>query len=285
MKPASGWISEKWENVEVRYRVKSLLLEEDTGFQHLQILETHEYGKMLLLDGIVQATEKDEFIYHEMMVHVPMLSHPVPRKVLIIGGGDGGILREVLRYSTVMECTIVEIDPAVVELCKEYLPGLSMGAFDDDRTELFIQDGAAFVRETDKKFDVIIVDSPDPIGPASVLFSKEFYVDLRNLLDARGIMVRQTGSVHMQHREQETAYVLLKELFAFTAFYVYCVPTYIGGLFSTLFCSNEINPLEIGSPLLHEKLSRNPIEPLLYYKPGIHIGAFHIPNMLRGRLP
>lgn len=285
MKPDSAWISEKWENVEIRYRVKSFLLEEQTGFQHLQILETYEYGKMLLLDGIVQATEKDEFIYHEMMVHVPMLSHPDPRKVLIIGGGDGGILREVLRYSSVTECTIVEIDPVVIERCKEYLPGLSRGAFDDERTEMIIRDGAAFVKETDREFDVIIVDSPDPIGPANILFSKEFYLDLRRVTGAHGIMVRQTGSLHMQAEVQETAYGLLKNLFAHTAFYVFCLPTYVGGLFSTLFCSEEIDPLETSSPLLHKKLSRNAIEPLLYYTPYIHIGAFHIPNKLRGRLP
>lgn len=283
MKADSTWISEKWQNVETRYRVKALLRDQDTGFQHLQIVETFEYGKMLLLDGIVQATERDEFIYHEMMVHVPMLSHPDPRKVLIIGGGDGGILREVLKYSAIERCTIVEIDPMVIELCKEHLPDLSRGAFDDPRTDLIITDGAVFVMETDETFDVIIVDSPDPIGPANVLFSEEFYLHVRNVMNTQGIMVRQTGSIHMQAEEQETAYGLLNGLFSHTAFYVYSVPTYVGGLFSTLFCSENINPLETDYRLLHEKLSKNSIAPM-YYNPGIHIGAFHIPRILRDRL-
>ena len=155
-----AWISEKWESVETRYSIKGVLLDESTEYQHMQIVDTIAYGRMLLLDGIVQTTEKDEFFYHEMMVHPAALTHPDPRNALIIGGGDGGILREVLKYNTIENCTIVEIDPNVVELCKKYLPGISRNAFDDSRTDLVIADGAQFIKETDIRYDLVIIDSP-----------------------------------------------------------------------------------------------------------------------------
>ena len=139
------WIYEKWENVHVSYKVKEIIKEMETDFQHLLLVDTFQYGKMLLLDGIVQTTEKDEFIYNEMMTHVPLTSHPNPSKVLIIGGGDGGVLREVLKHDAVDRATMVEIDPMVIDFCKKHLPSLSDGAFDDSRTELVIDDGFAFV--------------------------------------------------------------------------------------------------------------------------------------------
>ena len=176
------WISEKWNNLEVLYKVRSILYKSNSEYQHTQIVDSYEYGRMLLLDGIVQTTEKDEFIYHEMMVHVPMLSHPNPEEILIIGGGDGGILREVLKYDSVSSVTMVEIDSKVIDLCQEYLPMISAGAFEDKRTSLVIMDGAAYVQDTKKKFDVIIIDSPDPIGLAKVLFSKSFYLNLHDVM-------------------------------------------------------------------------------------------------------
>ena len=172
MKELNTWISEKWKSVEVRYRIKKILKESRTDFQHMMLVDTYQYGKMLVLDGIVQTAEKDEFIYHEMMAHVPMLSHPNPQKVLIIGGGDGGVLREVLRYDSVEKATIIEIDSEVVSTCQEHLPFISNGAFDDRRTNLIIGDGADYIQKTDARYDVIIVDSPDPIGPAQALFSE-----------------------------------------------------------------------------------------------------------------
>lgn len=277
------WVTEKWANVETRYRIKSVLHEEKTGFQHLLLADSCEYGRMLLLDGIVQTTEKDEFIYHEMMVHVPMLSHPAPRKVLIIGGGDGGILRETLRYRSVEKVALVEIDPRVIDLSRQYLPGISKNAFDDRRAEVIIADGAAYVRETKERFDVVIVDSSDPIGPAVILFSEEFYSNILGIMNPSGIMVRQTGSIHMQAPEQRESFQLLKKIFRHAALYVYAVPTYTGGLFSSIFCSDVINPTELVQDTLQERLSGNPIE-TLYYNPGIHLGAFSIPDFLKDRL-
>ena len=277
------WVTEKWQNVETRYRIQSVLYETDSKFQHTRIAESKMYGRMLLLDGIVQTTEKDEFIYHEMMVHVPLLSHSNPEKVLIIGGGDGGILREVLRHSSVRMATMVEIDSGVIDLCKVYMPMINRGAFEDSRANIVISDGAVFVKETDEKYDVVIVDSCDPIGPATVLFSKAFYSDIHDLLTPDGIMVCQTGSIHMQPDEQKEAYKLLSGIYSFTSPYVFTVPTYIGGLFSAMFCSEKIDPCKADIRILDEKAAVNNIE-TMYYSPGMHIGAFHVPGFLKERL-
>jgi spermidine synthase len=277
------WVSEKWKNVETRYRIKAVLYDEKSEFQHIQLVDTHEYGKMLLLDGIVQTTEKDEFFYHEMMVHIPMLSHPNPKQVLIIGGGDGGVLREVLRHPQVEKAAMVEIDPNVVDFSKKYLPSISNGAFKDKRTELVFADGADYVEKTDNLYDVVVVDSPDPIGPAQVLFSKKFYFQIHRILKPNGIIVRQTGSLQLQADEQKQAYKVLKNIFTYVAFYVYSVPTYIGGLFSSVFCSENINPKNIRFDEIQTKVNDISLE-TTYYNPGIHIGAFHLPEFLKNRL-
>jgi spermidine synthase len=235
---------------------------------------------MLLIDGIVQTTEKDEFIYHEMMAHVPMLSHPHPQKVLIIGGGDGGVLREVLRYDSVVKATIVEIDTEVVNFCQEHLSLISNGAFYDRRTNLIIADGADYIRKTDARFDIIIVDSPDPVGPAQALFSERFYKDIYNALKSGGIMVRQTGSLHLQAEEQGQAHRLLKNLFQYSFFYLYSVPTYVGGLFSTVFCSDTINPNTVDINSISERFSHNNLM-TRYYSPELHVRAFGIPPFFR----
>lgn len=283
MNEKQTWVSEKWDNIEIAYRVRSILYENHSEFQYTQIVDSYEYGTMLLLDGIVQTTEKDEFIYHEMMVHIPMLSHPNPEKVLIIGGGDGGILREVLRYDSVSSVAMVEIDSKVIDLCQEYLPMISAGAFNDKRTNLIIADGAAFVKDTKDKFDVIIVDSPDPIGPARVLFSKSFYLTLHDLMANNGILVRQTGSIHIQVDEQKEAYDLLTGVYSYTEPFVFSVPTYVGGFFSAMFSSDSINPFDIGISALEDRVARNRLA-TRYYNPGIHIGAFHVPRFLKERL-
>jgi spermidine synthase len=277
------WVKEKWENVETRYRVKAILYEDKSEFQHIQLVDTHEYGKMLLLDGIVQTTEKDEFFYHEMMVHVPMLSHPGPKQVLIIGGGDGGILREILRYPQVEKAVMVEIDSNVVDFSKKYLPSINNCAFEDKRAELVFTDGAEYVEKTDGMYDLVVVDSPDPIGPARVLFSEKFYLQVHRRLKPNGIMVRQTGSLQIQADEQKQAYALLKNIFTYVSFYVYCVPTYIGGLFSSVFCSENINPKNIHFDEIQTKVNDIPLE-TTYYNPGIHIGSFHLPEFFKNRL-
>jgi spermidine synthase len=211
-----------------------------------------------------------------MMTHVPLLSHPNPQRVLIIGGGDGGVLREVLRYDCVEKATIVEIDTDVVSFCKKHLPFISNGAFDDDRANLIIADGADYIHKTDARYDIIIVDSPDPMGPAQVLFSEQFYRDTCNALRPGGIVVRQTGSVHMQPEEQRQAYRLLKNIFQYNSFYLYAVPTYVGGYFSTVFCSNTINPKIIDIKDISGMFNLNNLM-TKYYSPELHVRAFHAP--------
>jgi spermidine synthase len=274
------WVTEKWTNVETRYRVKSFLYEEKTAFQHMMLVDTWHYGKMLLLDGMVQTTEKDEFFYHEMMAHVPMVSHPAPKSVLIIGGGDGGVLREVLRHPGVEKAVMVEIDPKVVDFSRKYFPMINNGAFDDPRAELIFADGAVFVEKTDRTFDVAIIDSSDPIGPAEILFTADFYSRVKNLLNPGGIMVCQAGSLQMQEGEQRQVHDILRDIFQFHEFYLYTVPTYIGGLFTSVFCSDQIDPSKIPFETLNERYKALALE-TKYYNPGIQVGAFSIPGFLK----
>ncbi|NLA75739.1 MAG: polyamine aminopropyltransferase [Deltaproteobacteria bacterium] len=277
------WVAEKWEDVETHYRIKSTLYEGNSEYQHMKVVDSCLYGRMFLLDGIVQTTEKDEFIYHEMMSHIPLLSHPAPESVLIIGGGDGGILREVLRYRSVKQAAIVEIDSHVINICKEYLPMINNGAFKDKRAEVVIADGARFVKETTAKYDVVIVDSSDPVGPATVLFSREFYSDIHNILSDSGIMVCQTGSLHMQPDEQRDSYTLLKDSFHIVRPYLFAVPTYVGGFFSAMFCSDKIDPCKTEISSIEKKIALAGIK-TGYYNPGMHLSVFTLPGFLNEHL-
>ncbi|NIP18489.1 MAG: polyamine aminopropyltransferase, partial [Xanthomonadales bacterium] len=168
-----------------------VLYDSETAHQRLRVIENATFGRILTLDGVVQTTQADEFIYHEMLAHVPILAHGAARRVLIIGGGDGGMAREVLRHRAVEHLTMVEIDAGVVDFAKRYLPSLNAGAFDDPRLNLVIEDGAAFVRRSTEAFDVIITDSTDPIGPGEVLFTDTFYAHAKNRLAEGGILVTQ----------------------------------------------------------------------------------------------
>jgi spermidine synthase len=266
-----------------RYRIDEVLAETTTPFQHVELVQTERFGKMLWLDNVVQATESDEFIYHEMMTHVPMLSHPAPRRVLIIGGGDGGALREVLRHPDVERAVMVEIDQAVVDFCREHLPGLNHGAFDDKRTRLVFDDGAKFVRETKEKFDVVIVDSSDPIGPAQVLFTHEFYNDIKRCMNEEGILVRQTGSTFLQPDEQKQAMERLGKVFHHNALYIFDVPTYVGGHFSASFSSISIDPRDIDEDMLRPGLDAIDGE-LRYYTPTLHMAAFSLPRYVKDHI-
>jgi spermidine synthase len=193
--------------------VESVLFRETTEHQDLVIYQTAQWGRVMALDGIMQVCERDEFIYHEMLTHVPMLAHGAAREVCIIGGGDGGMLREALRHP-VDRVTMIEIDDSVVELSKTWLPSISAGAFDDPRGDLVIADGARFMAETDRSFDVIIVDSTDPMGPGEVLFTSEFYGHCKSRLTPGGVMTTQSGVVMIQGGELTTTVRRLGEHFA-----------------------------------------------------------------------
>ncbi len=246
------------------------LLAAKTRFQNLEVYETDSFGRVLLLDGLVQTTERDEFFYHEMLVHPAMTSHPGPETVLIIGGGDGGALREVFRHR-VAGATLVEIDEAVIETCREYFPGLA-SSFDDPRASVEIADGNDFIRESKDKFDVILVDSSDPVGPSVILHQRRFFAALKKRLKPGGVIAAQAGSpvFHLDHLKRKAAF--LKQLFRFSAYYWGPVPTYPGGYWCYAFLSDKIDPLNA--------LRRNPPRGLKYYNKSVHGAAFASPEFM-----
>jgi len=252
------------------------LLAAKTRFQKMEIYETDSFGKVLLLDGLVQTTERDEFFYHEMLVHPALTAHPKPDDVLIIGGGDGGALREVLRHR-VARATLVEIDEAVIAACRRFFPGLA-SSFDDPRASVRIADGNDFIRESKDKFDVILVDSSDPVGPSAVLHQRKFFAALKTRLKPGGVIAAQAGSpvFHLDHLKRKAAF--LKKLFRVAAYYLGPVPTYPGGFWCYAFLSDRIEPLK--------PLRKDPPRGLGYYNKDVHRAAFASPELMRaGTVP
>jgi spermidine synthase len=260
-----------------RFRMEKMLHEVRTEHQHLVIFQNPRMGRVMALDGVIQTTEADEFIYHEMLTHVPILAHGRAQRVLIIGGGDGGMLREVAKHVTVEHITMVEIDGTVVEMCKEYLPNHSKGAFDDPRLNLVIDDGMRFVANTQEKFDVIISDSTDPIGPGEVLFSENFYQACHRCLNEGGILVTQNGTPFMQLSEVQTTAGRMNGLFADWHFYQAAVPTYIGGAMTFAWGSTDSQHRKISLDTLHQRFVGSGIV-TRYYNPEVHLGAFALPQ-------
>ena len=260
-----------------RFRMEKLLHEVRTEHQHLVIFQNPRMGRVMALDGVIQTTEADEFIYHEMLTHVPILAHGRAKRVLIIGGGDGGMLREVAKHATVEHIIMVEIDGTVVEMCKEYLPNHSRGAFDDSRLNLVIDDGMRFVATTEEKFDVIISDSTDPIGPGEVLFSENFYQACHRCLNEGGILVTQNGTPFMQLNGVQTTAGRMTGLFADWHFYQAAVPTYIGGAMTFAWGSTDAQHRKISLETLRQRFAGSGIV-TRYYNPEIHLGAFALPQ-------
>ena len=265
------------------FRIDKLYFEHKTEHQHLMIFHNAALGRVMTLDGVVQTTESDEFVYHEMMAHVPILAHGAARRVLIIGGGDGGMLREVLRHESVEHVTMVEIDAEVIEMAKTYLPNHSQGAFDDPRANIVISDGIEFVRDTDQRFDVIISDSTDPIGPGEVLFSNNFYAQCHRILNEGGVLVTQNGVPFFQIDEVQNTRKRMGEHFADQTFYSAAVPTYYGGIMTFAWGSDNA---ELRRPSL-ETLQQRFLDAGIstrYYTPEIHLASFALPNYVREAL-
>lgn len=260
-----------------RFRIDQMLHEVRTEHQHLVIFQNARMGRVMALDGVIQTTEADEFIYHEMLTHVPILAHGLAKRVLIIGGGDGGMLREVAKHRSVEHITMVEIDGTVVDMCKQFLPNHSKGAFDDPRLNLVIDDGMRFVATTEEKFDVIISDSTDPIGPGEVLFSENFYEACRRCLNDGGILVTQNGTPFMQLGEVQTTASRMHGLFADWHFYMAAVPTYIGGSMTFAWGSTRAEYRQLPLETLRQRFAGSGIV-TRYYNPEIHQGAFALPQ-------
>ncbi|NSL53210.1 polyamine aminopropyltransferase [Calidifontibacillus erzurumensis] len=242
------WLTEnEYDNLRISYRIKDIIFEQRSAFQDVMILDSYNFGRMLVLDGIVQTTSVDGYIYNEMISHVPISIHPNPKKVLIIGGGDCGAAKEVCKYEEVEQIDVVEIDEVVVKACIEHLPEVS-GNLNDPRVRFVFEDGVVFAANKTDEYDVIIVDSSDPIGPAKVLFEKSFYESLHKALKPDGLMVCQSQSPIFHSDVMKQSYSRIKELFKEVKMYTAVVPTYPGGFWSFTIGSKQyinVNPSKV----------------------------------------
>ena len=261
------------------FRVKEVLFENKTEHQHLVIFESQDFGRVMALDGVIQTTERDEFVYHEMLAHVPLFAHGNAKDVLIIGGGDGGLLREVLRHPEVERAVQVEIDQAVIDMCVEYLPLHSNGAYDNPKAEIVIGDGIDYVQSCERQFDVILSDSTDPIGPGEVLFTSPFYEGIKRCLKPGGVFAAQNGVAFMQPDEVSTTHQRLSPLFDDCHFYAAAVPTYVGGIMTFAWASDNAALRNASTATLAQRLANSGIN-TRYYTPALHAGSFALPQYL-----
>ena len=268
--------------VHVSFKATRVLHRDQTELQDLVLFENPMFGRMLMLDGITQLTLTDEFVYHEMMAHVPILAHGAVRSVLIVGGGDGGVAREVLRHRAVERLVQVEIDAGVVEFSRKHLPEVSDGAFDDPRFELVIADGARFVAETDQRFDVIIVDSTDPIGPGAILFTAEFYAACHRALTPGGVLVTQNGVPFTQGDELRQSCRRFRQSFADAWAYRATVPTYVLGEMTLGWATDDPDLRQLPVEELQRRCATAGLEGgTRYYAPDVHVAAFALPPYIR----
>lgn len=258
------------------YRNQKLISEKKTEHFHLSLFENETFGKVMMLDGATQFTTKEIHVYHEMIVHTPILAHGDVEEVLIIGGGDGGTAREVLRHKGV-KVTMVEIDKDVVDFSIENVPEVSDGAFESDRLNLIIGDGVKYVKETDKKFDVIIIDSTDPVGPAKALFEFGFFNDCKQILKAKGIFVNQSGLPYLQPEELTKVSDSMSKIYSNPAFFLVAVPCYVIGQMAFAWGSDNLEAYNITLEELNKRYIESGIK-TKYYNPEVHKAAFALPN-------
>jgi spermidine synthase len=260
--------------------LKKLLFSKQSEYQLVEVYETDTWGNLLTIDGMVMLSERDEFVYHEMISHVAMFTHPQPERVLIIGGGDGGTAREVLKHPAVQQVDMVEIDKTVVDASRLHFPGV--GAFENPKLNVLYEDGIAFVKNVNEPYDVIIIDGSDPVGPAEGLFEKEFYQFCFNALADDGVLTAQTESpwVESYYPSMKKVFSALNELFPISKMYLSYIPLYPAGMWS-MACASKINdPLSEG--VLNRASSDSAIlSTLHYYNPDVHSGAFALPNFVK----
>ncbi len=261
-----------WPGMALSIEIEEVLFSHKSKYQQIDIFQTKTSGKMLALDGIIQLTEADEFAYHEMLVHTPMFAHPNPQNILVIGGGDGGVLREAARHDAVKKIDFCEIDEEVIKAAKKYLPFTACG-FDDPRVKIHIADGNEFLTQHQAVYDVIIVDSTDPIGPGITLFEKPFYKNLKKGLRTNGLIATQGESIFL-HKECIMNLVrMTRELFPVQEYANILVPTYPGGHIGI--CLGSLGP-EIKEP--SRQIPKKILEQLKYYTPEVHKASFVLPG-------
>ena len=269
-----------------RFAVKRELARVQSEFQDICIFESFSHGRVMVLDGVIQITEGDEFVYQEMIVHVPLLAHGEATRVLIIGAGDGGVLKRVLQHKNVEKAVMVEIDGEVIRLCKEFLPGIAGDAWNDPRAEVIVGDGIDYVkRAAEGSFDVIIVDSTDPIGVGEVLFTEEFYQNAARILSARGVIVNQCGVPFMQGDELRESSARRRAFFPHVSAYVAAVPTYVGG-FMTLGIAGDRALVRLSETEIATRArSAGILDQTSYWSPAMHNAAFALPPYISRILP
>lgn len=276
------WFTENHtENVRFSIKVDKQLYTGQSEFQRIDIFDSEEFGRVLALDGYVMLTEKDEFMYHEMIVHVPMCVHPNPRKILVIGGGDGGTVRELVKYSSVESVDLVEIDEDVVTACKEYLPQTA-GMLEDPRVNTHFEDGLKFIRHHENEYDLIIVDSTDPFGPGEGLFTREFYGNCYKALTDDGIMVNQHESPFYANDAyaMQRAHKQIVNSFPIARVYQAHIPTYPSGHWLFGFASKKYHPYH---DVDFEKWKKLGLK-LKYYNTNLHSASFALPTYVEGLL-
>lgn len=274
----SKWLEETaFGGARISFEVTRVLHRERTAQHRLDLIENPLFGKVLMLDGATQVTTADEFIYHEMMAHVPLLGHGAARDVLIVGGGDCGLAEEVLKHKGVGRLLQVEIDESVVEFAKAHFADFNAPAFADPRFAIEIADGAVFVAKTERRFDVILIDSTDPTGPGAVLFTEAFYRDLRRCLKPGGIVVTQNSVPFIQRKEFQTGMRNLATAFPVASCYVIAVPTYYGGHMTLGWASAEREPRDVSPDDLARRAEGLATR---YYTPEVHAAAFALPRYI-----
>ncbi len=262
------------------YEAERILYETQTEHQHLVLFEHKFFGKMLMLDGATQITSRDEYVYQEMMSHVPLFAHGNAKSVLIVGGGDCGIAEEVLKHRSVEQLTQVEIDASVVEFAKEHYPEFTGPVFADKRFESVIDDGMKYVAETERRFDVIIVDSTDPQGPGAVLFTHAFYAGCKRCLNEGGVLVTQNGVPFLQADELTTSLRHFRALFADSTCYIAAIPTYVGGLMAMGFATDDKALRRASADVIAKRYAQAGSFATQYWTPELHLGAFALPRFI-----
>ncbi|MFT8718577.1 polyamine aminopropyltransferase [Acetobacter sp.] len=285
---AEEWLNEGlYESWGQRFRVRKELARVKSPFQDIVVFESDSHGRVLMLDGVVQITEADEFVYQEMLTHVPLFTHPDPRRVLIIGAGDGGVLRRVLEHKAVEKAVMVEIDGDVIELSKKHLPSIAGDAWNDARAEVIVGDGITYVAEAaDASFDVIIVDSTDPIGVGEVLFTDSFYQHCARILGPDGLIVNQCGVPFMQADELRDTSLRRAKFFPQVSAYVAAVPTYVGGFMTLGIAGKGADPTTQDVASVRTRAEQSSIlGNTQYWTPEIHVGSFNLPPYIAKHLP
>ena len=261
----------------IAIKVKETLFSAQSPFQKVEILDSDStLGKILTLDDLMMTTEGDEYFYHEMIAHIPMMNHKEPKTVLVIGGGDGGTVREVLKHDTVEKVVLCEIDGMVIDACKKYLPTIA-GELDNPKVEILVEDAIEYIKTKTDEFDIVLIDSTDPMGPGEGLFTEEFYTNVKKSLKKGGIVAAQSESPVVNKEEIKKMYTLLKKVFPITSTFTSPIPTYPGGYWAWAFCSEDVEPLSYIDENRCEEITKT----CKVYNKEYHLARFALPNFLK----